>query len=292
MFWQLSLFWKCFSFLYMRFLKTCFRLITLNLAHVTLFFSSFLFLTFGNALMVYLWFYCVYFVFWILMFVHFWFLFWKKHVDFPFFSLLHLVDVFTFFTIKLFMCVTCVVFNMLIMYVVKEIGVCVLAVHVCRTVDGVLGHLRPSLAGIGVPWVSVLGPTDVPTLFVVVGARSCQWLVVVFQTRSTWFHGIAFVRVSCLTTTLDSLSLACESTHMLRFFPALRMPPCRWRWRWRRRLCSTDVSIVGIRLGVENVVANQCVFVVSFLVDGCRRILVLHKLSLHEISLHIWYFRE
>ena len=37
-----------------------------------------------------------------------------------------------------------------------------LVVHVCRTVDRVVGHPRPSLSNIGVPWVSLLGPTDVP----------------------------------------------------------------------------------------------------------------------------------
>ena len=45
---------------------------------------------------------------------------------------------------------------------VEDRGVCLLAVHFCRTVDRVVGHPRPSLAGIGVPWVSLLGPTDVP----------------------------------------------------------------------------------------------------------------------------------
>ena len=37
-----------------------------------------------------------------------------------------------------------------------------LVVHVCRTVDRVVGHPRPLLSGIGVPWVSLPGPTDVP----------------------------------------------------------------------------------------------------------------------------------
>ena len=37
-----------------------------------------------------------------------------------------------------------------------------LVVHVCRTVDRVVGHPRPSLAGFGVPWMSLPGPTDVP----------------------------------------------------------------------------------------------------------------------------------
>ena len=41
------------------------------------------------------------------------------------------------------------------LYVVKDKSACLLVVHVCRTVDRVLGHPRPSLAGIGVP-------TDVP----------------------------------------------------------------------------------------------------------------------------------
>ena len=45
--------------------------------------------------------------------------------------------------------------------------------------------------------------------------------------------------------------------------------------------------IAGIRLGVENEVASQWVFVVSFLVEGRRRILVLDKPSLHVISLHL-----
>ena len=44
-------------------------------------------------------------------------------------------------------------------------------------------------------------------------------------------------------------------------------------------------SNAGIRLGVENVVAKQWVFVVSFLVEECRHFLVLDKLSLHVISL-------
>ena len=47
------------------------------------------------------------------------------------------------------------------LYVVGNSGVCLLVVHVCRTVDRVVGHTRPSLAGIGVPWVSFMGPTDV-----------------------------------------------------------------------------------------------------------------------------------
>ena len=47
-------------------------------------------------------------------------------------------------------------------YVVKDSGVCLLVVHVCRTVDRVVCHPRPSLSGIGVPWVSLPGPTDVP----------------------------------------------------------------------------------------------------------------------------------
>ena len=46
-------------------------------------------------------------------------------------------------------------------------------------------------------------------------------------------------------------------------------------------------SIADIRLEVENVVANQWVFVESFLGEGCRRILVLDKPSLHVISLHL-----
>ena len=48
------------------------------------------------------------------------------------------------------------------MYVVKDSGACFVFVHVCRTVDRVVGHPRPSLSGIGVPWVSFPGPTDVP----------------------------------------------------------------------------------------------------------------------------------
>ena len=48
------------------------------------------------------------------------------------------------------------------MYVVKDSGACLLVVHVCRTVDRVVGHPRPSLADIGVPCVSLPGPTDVP----------------------------------------------------------------------------------------------------------------------------------
>ena len=49
------------------------------------------------------------------------------------------------------------------MYVVGDSGACLLlVVHVCRTVDRVVGHPRPSLSGIGVPWVSLPGPTDVP----------------------------------------------------------------------------------------------------------------------------------
>ena len=48
------------------------------------------------------------------------------------------------------------------MYVVKDSGACLLVVHVCRTVDRVVGHPRPSLAGISVPWASLPGPTDVP----------------------------------------------------------------------------------------------------------------------------------
>ena len=46
--------------------------------------------------------------------------------------------------------------------VVKDSGDCLLVAHVCRTVDRLVGHPRPSLAGIGVLWVSLPGPTDVP----------------------------------------------------------------------------------------------------------------------------------
>ena len=72
-----------------------------------------------------------------------------------------------------------------------------------------------------VPWVSLPGPTDVPwcpgwhhgkaptLFFVVVGVWSCRCLLC----TSTWFHCIALVRVSCLTTTLDSRSLECENTY-------------------------------------------------------------------------------
>ena len=47
------------------------------------------------------------------------------------------------------------------MYVVEDSGVCLLVVDVFRTVDRAVGHPRPSLAGIGVPWGSLRGPTDV-----------------------------------------------------------------------------------------------------------------------------------
>ena len=50
-------------------------------------------------------------------------------------------------------------------------------------------------------------------------------------------------------------------------------------------------SIADTLLGVESVVANQWVFVGSFVVEECRRILVLGK-SLHVISLHLQNFRE
>ena len=47
-------------------------------------------------------------------------------------------------------------------------------------------------------------------------------------------------------------------------------------------------SIAGIRLGVESVLANQeMVFVESFLVEECGRILVLDKPSVHVVSLHL-----
>ena len=49
-------------------------------------------------------------------------------------------------------------------------------------------------------------------------------------------------------------------------------------------------SIAGIRLGVENVVANQWDFVVPFLVEECWHFLVLDKLSSHVISVHLWRF--
>ena len=74
----------------------------------------------------------------------------------------------------------------------KDSGACLLVVHVYRTVYRVVGHQRPSLAGIGVPWVSLPGPTDV-----VVGVWS------------------ALVRVSSLITILDSRSLECENTYMI-----------------------------------------------------------------------------
>ena len=44
----------------------------------------------------------------------------------------------------------------------KTVVPVLVVVHVCRTVDRVVGHPRPSLSGIGVPWVSLLGPTDGP----------------------------------------------------------------------------------------------------------------------------------
>ena len=55
------------------------------------------------------------------------------------------------------------------------------------------------------------------SFFVVLRVWSCQCLVVIFQTKSTCFHCIAFVRVSCQTTTLDSLSLECENTYTFKY---------------------------------------------------------------------------
>ena len=37
-----------------------------------------------------------------------------------------------------------------------------LVVHVCRTMDRVVVHPQPRLSGIGVPFVSLPGPTGVP----------------------------------------------------------------------------------------------------------------------------------
>ena len=48
------------------------------------------------------------------------------------------------------------------LYVVKDNGARLLVVHVCRTVDRVVGHPRPSLASIGVPCVSLPESTNVP----------------------------------------------------------------------------------------------------------------------------------
>ena len=80
------------------------------------------------------------------------------------------------------------------MFVVKDSGACLVVVHVCRTVDRVVGHRRPSLAGIGVPCMSLREPPMCLDAqggikakrqpFAVVGVWSCQCLVVV-QTRST-----------------------------------------------------------------------------------------------------------
>ena len=111
------------------------------------------------------------------------------------------------------------------LYIVKDNGACLLVVHVCRTVDRVVGHTRPSLAGIGVPWVSLPGPTDVPcctkwhqnkapTFFL--WLLECGFVDVScarFQTCSTWLHWIALVRVLCPTTTLDSWSSESEHTY-------------------------------------------------------------------------------
>ena len=46
-------------------------------------------------------------------------------------------------------------------------------------------------------------------------------------------------------------------------------------------------SIAGIRLAVESLFANQWVFVGFFVVEECRRFLVLSEPWLHLISLHL-----
>ena len=51
-------------------------------------------------------------------------------------------------------------------------------------------------------------------------------------------------------------------------------------------------TVAGIRLGVENIVANQWASVVSFLVEGCRRTLVLDEQWLHVLSLHLGNWHE
>ena len=89
-----------------------------------------------------------------------------------------------------------------LLYVVKDSGVCLLLVHVCRNMDRVVGHPRPSLVGMGVPWVSL---PDTPICldaqvaskqsanpFVVFGVWSCQCLEVVFQRDFTALPLYAF----------------------------------------------------------------------------------------------------
>ena len=73
------------------------------------------------------------------------------------------------------------------MYVVLKSGACLLVVHVCRTVDRVVGNPRPFLSGTSVPWMSLPGTTGgpwcprwqhdrAPNHFVVVWIWSCRYM--------------------------------------------------------------------------------------------------------------------
>ena len=91
----------------------------------------------------------------------------------------------------------------------------VLAVHVCRAADRVVGHPRPPFSGIGVPWVSLPGPPMCPGAqggikaerqpfcgcWCVVLSMSCAYTSTQVQRDFTLLFVesscIAFPRVSC-----------------------------------------------------------------------------------------------
>ena len=111
--------------------------------------------------------------------------------------------------------------SLLLMYVEDIMSVCLLVVHVGRKVDRVVGH----------QWlpcghrctVGVLAKTLRCALMPRVASKQSAnplWLLECGPVKVLWwssthkvnvFHCIAFARVSCLTTTLDSLSLECEN---------------------------------------------------------------------------------
>ena len=64
-----------------------------------------------------------------------------------------------------------------------------LVVHVCRAVDRVVGHPRPSLSGFGVPWVSLPEPTNVPLMHRAASRQSANplWLLECGLVSVSWW---------------------------------------------------------------------------------------------------------
>ena len=80
------------------------------------------------------------------------------------------------------------------MYVVEDSGVCLVVVHVCRTVDRVVGYPRPS-AGIGVPWV-LTGTHPcafMPRVASKQSANLCGWCSREIMWSWTWSERCVFV---------------------------------------------------------------------------------------------------